>query len=171
MPAAGSGRAIAGSAVASRGRRRPVRRMIRRFLRLPRGRKLVLVEAIASLAVARLALLFVPFRTLAAGFGSVGSPLDTPARPAAPVQLADIQAIGWAVTRAARYVPFRAVCLPQAIAAKSMLDRRGIACVMHFGVAKNDDSPLDAHAWLDAGEIEVTGYPVGPQFVEVARFL
>ncbi len=52
-----------------------------------------------------------------------------------------------------------------------MLGRRRIRSVMHFGVAKKPHEALLAHAWLDAGSIEVTGYPVAADFVEVARFV
>ncbi len=52
--------------------------------------------------------------------------------------------IGWAVTRAARYLPFKAVCLPQAMAARVMLERRGVKSIMHFGAAKGAQKPLDA---------------------------
>ena len=68
------------------------------------------------------------------------------------------------MTRAARYVPFKAVCLPQAMAARVMLKRRGVESVMHFGAAKGTEKPLDAHAWLDAAGVEVTGYPVAEEF-------
>ena len=79
--------------------------------------------------------------------------------------------IGWAVTRTARYVPFKAVCLPQAMAAQFMLRRRKIASVMHFGAGKGVDKALDAHAWLDAAGVEVTGYPVAPHLAEIACFV
>ena len=73
--------------------------------------------------------------------------------------------------RSARYVPFKAVCLPQAMAARVMLKRRGVSSVMHFGAAKGTDKPLDAHAWLDAAGVEVTGYPVAKGFSEIACFV
>jgi hypothetical protein len=149
------------------------RRLARRFFRLSGGRRRMVVEAVMWLAFARLALLIVPFRTLAARFGTFTRP--DAISPGGAAMLTDGQRhsaeeVGWAVTRAARYVPFRAVCLPQAIAAKYMLGRRRVASVMHFGVAKSKDKPMAAHAWLDAGDIEVTGFPVGPEFVELARF-
>src|SRR5690242_4732995 len=134
---------------------------IRRFGLLPRNRRTLLIEAVFWLAFARIALIAVPFRHLAPRFGTVHKPGDAAAKPptsAGETELA--REVSWAVTRAARYVPFRAVCLPQAIAAKAMLDRRRVASVMHFGVATKSDGPLDAHAWLDAGPVEVTGYPV-----------
>jgi hypothetical protein len=149
-----------------------LRRVVKRFYRLPNGHRMLLLQAVLWLGLSRLALIFVPFRILAARFGTF-----TP--PAAPAQQASLDAeqsalareIGWAVTRAARYVPFRAVCLPQAIAAKAMLSRRHIASVMHFGVARKPGEAMAAHAWLNAAEIEVTGYPVEAGFVEMARFV
>jgi hypothetical protein len=63
------------------------------------------------------------------------------------------------------------VCLPQAMAARVMLKRRGVSSVMHFGAARGEDKPLDAHAWLDAAGVEVTGYPVADQFAEIACFV
>ena len=148
------------------------RRIAKRLLRLPMYDRVLLSEAVARLAVARLLLIFVPFNVLAARFGAVTPPAhDTSVAALLPVaQQEVVHKVGWAVTRAARYTPFRAVCLPQAIAAKAMLRRRGIASVMHFGVAKTPQE-LKAHAWLDAGRIEVTGYPVDADFVEVARFV
>jgi hypothetical protein len=158
---------------AARGRWPLLYRIPRRLYRLPRQRRTLLLQAVVWLALARLALVFIPFRKLAERFGTVTTPDKLPETGGA--RLAEDQAllvrtIGWAVTRAARYVPFRAVCLPQAIAAQSMLGRRGIASVMHFGVMKKTGEEMSAHAWLDADGIEVTGYPVGPEFVEVARF-
>jgi hypothetical protein len=52
-----------------------------------------------------------------------------------------------------------------------MLKRRGVASVMHFGAAKGEMKPLDAHAWLDAAGVEVTGYPVAKNFAEIACFV
>ena len=75
------------------------------------------------------------------------------------------------MTRSARYVPFKAVCLPQAMAARVMLKRRGVSSVLHFGAARGQDKPLDAHAWLDAAGVDVTGYPVAQNFAEIACFV
>ncbi len=145
----------------------------RRFARLPPNRRVLLAEAGAWLLAARAALVLFPFRSVAARLGMPRSPQDPNSlrsSPLSPAQQHKVQEIAWAVARAARHVPFRAVCLPQAIAAKAMLRRRGIDSVLHFGVAKRGDQSLDAHAWLDAAGIGVTGFPVGAEFTEVARF-
>jgi hypothetical protein len=162
----------AGARRAIRDRFRFRRWQARRYAGLPVRRKLLIGEAVLLLALSRLALVFVPFQFLAARFGKVSLPgVAGPITALSREQIETVQDVGWAVTRSARYVPFRAVCLPQAIAAKAMLDRRAIATVMHFGVAKKEGEPLAAHAWLDAGPIEITGFPVAGEFTEVARFL
>jgi Transglutaminase-like superfamily len=145
-----------------------------RFARLPPARRALLAKAAMWLVAARAALALFPFRTIAARLGMLQSPEDASSlccSPLSPAQRLEVQEIAWAVSRAARHVPFRAVCLPQAIAAKAMLRRRGIDSVLHFGVAKRADQSLDAHAWLDAAGIAVTGFPVGAEFMEVACFV
>jgi hypothetical protein len=154
---------------------RLLRRLLLRFRQLDNRRRALLVEAVAYLLAARLALIFVPFPRLAQQLGTFVPPADARAAQARTEATADqaqfAEDIGWAVTRAARYVPFKAVCLPQAMAARVMLKRRGVKSVMHFGAAKGTDKPLDAHAWLDAAGVEVTGYPVAENFAEIACFV
>lgn len=156
-------------------RLRLIRRLLRRFGQIDNHSRLLLAEAVAYLAAARLALIFVPFPLLARRLGTFMPPGDARAAqgtfPVSSGHAALAEDIGWAVTRAARYMPFRAVCLPQAMAARIMLSRRGIKSVMHFGAAKGESKPLDAHAWLDAAGVEVTGYPVAKNFAEIACFV
>jgi hypothetical protein len=153
---------------------RLIRRLLVRFRQIDNRRRALLVEAVACLFAARLALLFVPFPQLARLLGAFVAPTD-PRAAAGQAATADdkplAEDVGWAVTRAARYVPFRAVCLPQAMAARTMLSRRGVKSVMHFGAARGTQKPLNAHAWLDAAGVEVTGYPVGENFAEIACFV
>ena len=153
---------------------RLIRRKLRRFAQVGSRRRALLIEAVFWLAAARLALIFIPFPRLARRLGDFVPPSDPRAlRAKVPVEgEATLAAeIGWAVTRAARYLPFKAVCLPQAMAARVMLKRRGVKSVMHFGAAKGEEKPLDAHAWLDAAGVEVTGYPVAKNFAEIACFV
>jgi hypothetical protein len=154
---------------------RLIRRLIRRFRQIDNRRRALLAEAVACLLVARLALIFIPFPRLARWLGTFVPPTDPRAvairKGSASNQALSAEQIGWAVTRAARYVPFKAVCLPQAMAARVMLKRRGVKSVMHFGAAKGTEKPLDAHAWLDAAGVEVTGYPVAAGFAEIACFV
>jgi hypothetical protein len=134
-----------------------------------------LVEAAGCLLVARLAVAVLPFRRLARRLGVLVPPEDARAftrRSAATLVHARIaEDVRWAITCAARHMPFAAVCLPQAIAGKIMLDRRGVSSVMHFGAGTGTHKPLDAHVWLSAAGVEVTGYPIAPDFTEVGCFV
>jgi hypothetical protein len=152
-------------------RSRSIHRLLRRFTQIGGRQRLLLAEATLCLLIARLALFVVPFPMLARRFGDFVPPDDARAAPGAErhaLQARTAEDIGWAVTRAARHLPIKTVCLPQAMAARVMLARRGIASVMHFG-AKG--TPLETHAWLDAAGVKVTGYPVGDGFAEIGCFV
>ena len=155
-------------------RLRSIPRKIVRFARFAPGRRALLIEAALWLAVARLALLFLPFQWIAGHLGELVSHTDaasTTVSGTSPDDPRSAREVSWAVGCAAQNLPFKAVCLPQAIAAKAMLKRRHTSCVLHFGIAKGVVKPLDAHAWLDAAGVEVTGYPIAAMFTEVARFV
>src|SRR6185503_16898682 len=115
-------------------RLRLIRRLLRRFAQIGTRRRALVAEAVLCLVTARLALIFIPFPRLARTLGRFLSPEDARRLAAAPAahDARSAADIGWAVTRAARYLPVNAVCLPQAMAARVMLERRGIASTMHF---------------------------------------
>ena len=125
-------------------RLRLIRRLLLRFGQIDNRRRALLAEAVAYLFAARLALIFIPFPRLARRLGTfraaepTRAPLQAQAATDGRIRRRLAEDIGWAVTRAARYVPFKAVCLPQAMAARVMLKRRGIGSVMHFGAAKGN---------------------------------
>lgn len=135
----------------------------------------LLVEAAGLLLAARLRLAVQPFKRIAKTLGIFVPPTDkriAQRRAPAPEDQAKIaREIGWAVTRAARHVPFKAVCLPQAMAAHRMLARRGIDSAVHFGARRSDEKPIDAHAWVDAAGVEVTGYPLVEGMTEIGAFV
>ncbi|HEY1751988.1 MAG TPA: lasso peptide biosynthesis B2 protein [Caulobacteraceae bacterium] len=150
-------------------------KVLRSARRVGARRRALLVEACVWLLVSRLALIFIPFPKLAGRLGAFVPPADprvaAAAAPGSPEAVALAKEVSWAVVRGAAHVPFRAVCLPQAMAAQIMLRRRGVACVMHFGAQRGQHRPLDAHAWLDAAGVKVTGYPIGRGMTEIACFV
>ena len=157
------------------GRLRSIRRRLSSFVALDPQRRGLLLAAAWWLLVARAALLVVPFPRLARVLGTFVPPSDQRVRQAqsstALGQSRIAEDVRWAVTGAARHVPFRAVCLPQAMAARMMLARRGVGSVLHFGAAKDVHAQLYTHAWLDAAGVEVTGYPIAKAAVEIACFV
>ena len=136
-----------------------------RFLALRRSERHLTVEAAFWLLLVRLAIGVLPFRSalrllrIAPGEAAGGR-----------IDASEASEIGRAVERAARHVPFRAVCLQQALAALMMMRRRGLAGTARFGLARDAQGELIAHAWSHCGELPVTGVAAARGFVAVAAF-
>ena len=126
----------------------------------------LLFEAALWLGLARLAVRAVPFRRLAPFLGkhevesAVG---DVPERSA------DLRRVAWAVRAASLRLPWRCLCLEQAIAAKMMLRRLGLENTLYLGAARTDDG-MEAHAWLRSGSFILTGAEGRERFAVVATF-
>jgi hypothetical protein len=154
-----------------------IRRKLAAVMRLDRFRRALMIEAVLWLALIRLALMIVPFRRVAGWLGD----LAPPGKAAEPSTIGPrgedgarlAREIGWVVSRTASNVPFKALCLHQAIVAKIMLRRRGVPSTLYFGVApgRSPGEALRAHAWLDAAGAAVTGHPVSRDFTEIACFV
>ena len=95
-----------------------------------------------------------PFSRLARHLGQQlkESPIDVPT-----AHLLEARRVAWAVQRASCFTPWKSNCFPQAIAAKYLLHRRGIASTLYLGAAFKMRSELTAHAWLRCGSLYVTG--------------
>ena len=152
-----------------------IRHQLSRLVRMAPERRALLIEAALWLFLARVALVLVPFPRLARHLGTFVPPSDARAlhgRSSGPAEHARIAGeVAWAVMRAAHHAPFRAVCLPRAMAARIMLARRGVGSVLHFGAARGQNGPFHTHAWLNAAGVEVTGYPAAADFADIACFV
>src|SRR5580704_5629647 len=102
-----------------------LRRKLATFLGMSGADRFLVCEAILALALARLIVLTVPFRLMA--------PWLSRAPHTGACDEALVLRVRTAVTTAARNVPWNAVCLPQAMAAKAMLARRGCGSSFHLG--------------------------------------
>jgi hypothetical protein len=60
----------------------------------------------------------------------------------------NVERTAWAVEAAARRIP-QATCLTQALAAKFLLARGGVASTVRFGFARSFDRRVEGHAWLE----------------------
>jgi hypothetical protein len=139
---------------ATRSRRRPLGPVNRRLL----------AEALPALALASLAVKLAPFRRVAAwarGRPGIGT---------AEIDDAMLRKARWAVEAWARRVPWRAVCFQQGLALHWMLGRRGIASVLHYGVAREAEGVLKAHVWVSVAGRPVIGGEEAAGFACVATF-
>lgn len=126
---------------------------------------LLFTEAWLCIAAARIMLVCMPFRKIVPLLKY--SPASKPPRDVS-ARLTQLQL---AIARAAARSPWRARCFEQALAAKMMTGRRGLASHIYFGVQKNDaGDKLEAHAWLTCDDFVVTGGKDLDQYTVVARF-
>jgi hypothetical protein len=128
------------------------------------GEYALLSEAMVALAIGALSLAILPFRRVVAF-------VDRPAPRSCGSERARIIAgVRWGVAACARRVPWRAKCFEQGLAAVWMLQRRGIAATLHYGVATDAERGLIAHVWVRARGQDVIGCETKSAFTEVARF-
>lgn len=107
-----------------------------RFARRGAGQRRLLAEAALDLAWAALLCRLLPF----------GRAIRSGAVPLGQSGAHGIDPIVRAVAQAAAVMPFRAVCLQQALACQIMLRRRGVEARLHYGVAIGER--LEAHVWV-----------------------
>jgi hypothetical protein len=119
-----------------------------RFLRLSSGDRSLLARSIVLVATARVALWVLPFK--------VARRVLTLSAKRSPAVHATPERIGWAISAARYFVP-KGNCLPQALAAESLLLRHGHPVEFRIGVVKTDRDRLEAHAWVESAGRLVVG--------------
>jgi hypothetical protein len=144
-----------------------VLKKLKTIVLLPLDEKLMLLEALVLLALARLAVLVLPFRWVARVLGKQEK--ETP-RQDDPANAALVLHIKKMMQRTSRNVPWTSKCLDQAVAAKIMLARRGIAATVYFGVKNDAKENLKAHAWLRCGTLYVTGGRMRRRYTVINTF-
>ncbi len=129
-----------------------------------------ILEIGCELALARLMTLLPPNCYLSTPIPTAELPLAQGTPPA------DATRLGAAVAGVARRMPFRALCLQQALATKRMLRRRGHLATLNLAISKH---PVDraqptqsreAHAWITIGDTVVCGGNDFDRYAVVARF-
>jgi len=84
-------------------------------------------------------------------------PTDNAQDGAKPLGPAELRRLSWAIAVAATRVPWRSDCLLQAMAAQRWLRRRHCGADFFVGVQKDPQGALLAHAWLQRGDLTITG--------------
>lgn len=145
----------------------PQKPSIARFVAAPVSKKVLVLEAVIELVLARLNTLG-SARHFTRLMGELeGRPVHADAE-----EQTKAATIGHVVELTARWMPFRCVCLQQVLAARRMLRRRHLPVTVYLGVLPNDlpkasefdatDSttatPTAAHAWVKSGDRVVNGH-------------
>lgn len=125
----------------------------KRALTVPRGSWRILGRATLELAVARVRLRADHSQHLR----NAKAARRSPSLQLTIEETRLVEQVAFTIPRVAQRVPWRADCLVQALAGERWLRHCGIAAQVVIGVNKSGSAPLDAHAWLKAGDRVVTG--------------
>lgn len=110
------------------------------------------MEAWLLLHCSRFVIAFVPFKRIMR-FLEERATLKTRLAPDANT----LFMVRLSIHRAARLSMHHSKCYDKALTAKLMLKKRNISSIVYFGVAKEPDTGLTAHAWVTVGDIIVVG--------------
>lgn len=71
--------------------------------------------------------------------------------------------------RGKKVIPLNIKCLQEAFAGKIILNKENISSTIYFGLAKDENKKLIAHAWLRSGNIIITGKSTMNKFTVVEK--
>ncbi|WP_191556874.1 lasso peptide biosynthesis B2 protein [Metabacillus idriensis] len=126
---------------------------VKNILTLNRQMKLLIVEALIFLAIARI-VKGLPFSKTSKYLGEMNKESSITNYQA---NIDTLKNISSAIHFASKYAPWETMCLVRAIASMKMLERRGIESTLYLGTSRNNVKELTAHAWLRSGNYYVTG--------------
>jgi hypothetical protein len=141
--------------------------ILRRLGQLSWEERSLLVETLVCLTIARSLVLALPFPYLAKRLGEHMAESGSADHIARQPFLTNLT---WALGALSRRLPWRCLCLEQALAAQMVLRRRGMAHTLYLG-ARLSQGKMEAHAWVRCGRRLVTGdngqdFPVVSCFAE-----
>lgn len=139
---------------------------INKFLRLTPIEKALLFEAVFTSVVVKLIVLILPLRFYSKYLGiqqAESSDIDETNNRHI------LYIISKSIVRSRKVITWKNRCMVEAITAKKMLKRRGLASTLYFGVSK-ENQKMAAHAWLRCGSVIVTGKQEMEKFVVVSTF-
>lgn len=139
---------------------------LRTFSRLSWFQRVLLAEALATLAASSLAIKLAPFRRVVQAAASSERPAAGDERRQAEI----VKQARWAVGAWADRVPWKAVCFQRGLALHLMLRRRGVPSVLHYGVAQIPERGLSAHVWISSRGQIVLGGEEADRFACLASF-
>ena len=125
------------------------------LLALDRRDRVATFEALSALAAAQAMVSIVPPRKWRDRFAPFSPQAGSDA--IGKNQLEPVRRVRFAIARAARNLPTDPNCLPQALAARRMLERRGIESSLFIAAERDTEGKTHFHAWLKVGSEWVTG--------------
>ena len=122
------------------------KKSVKHFFSLSFLRKALYLEAVFFLLVWHILSKILPLSWYKRFFGKRTNETSTPVDPLpSPIALK----ISYVVNLSAQLVPWKPVCYPQALAAKSMLQIRGLDSLLYFGAKGDNQKLIKLHCWIN----------------------
>lgn len=141
-----------------------------RLWRLSFRRKRLLCVAVFLLCWATLCVRWWPFKSMARLLGVQGRVAQ---QPLTHEQWLFCRDWAWALNAVSSRLPWRATCLMQALAGQCGLRSQRIAATVYLGVASGQAGVgrlINAHAWLQCGQVILTGAAEAARFKPIVWF-
>jgi hypothetical protein len=151
----------------SKGKKQLNLKRLRNFRQESLSAQLLFFETFFLMTFSRLMILFKSFKKLASYLGKVEEESSLLLKQK---EMFDAEKIASAIKKVSQFVPFRAMCFEQALTAKIMLNRRNISSTIYFGLAKQNNYSIKAHAWTRVGHKIITGRKHMNKFKVVSFF-
>ena len=127
---------------------------LRRFVRLSSTEQSRLARALSVLAAIRFGLWLMPFPAVLRVLSKLQPPRSH-LQVSEGLSVSEVEVV-WAVKAVSRYIP-NVTCLTQALAVQFLLARSGYASRIQIGVAQDEESRFEAHAWVECRNAVVIG--------------
>ncbi|MCP4177331.1 MAG: lasso peptide biosynthesis B2 protein [bacterium] len=140
-------------------------KLVKSFIKIPLREKKTVIEVVLLLLYGRI-LLLLPYKYMKQYFGnySIESSESEILNPR------ELRKISRYIRHIGERLPWKCTCLVNAISAKIMLRRRKIPSTIFFGMAKDSDDKIAAHAWVKCGDIYITGEHTEHEYKAVGHF-
>lgn len=138
-----------------------LRRSITRWRHLPGPERFQFCEACCRLFIARLQTRLIPFHRIAVSLNALGGATE---------DFCCAEALAASIRRAARVVPFRALCFEQALALHAMAAARRMALSLHYGLGRDEAGSLRGHVWVECAGKTLLGGEGRDRFERLATF-
>lgn len=142
-------------------------RSLASFLRTPRNRRRLVLEAVWTVTASRIRFARRGYPDIMEDFGK---PVPPGPRDVLPEPHPLSRNVSWAVEKVAARLPFEADCIVRAHAGMHMLERRGIRSRTVVGAYRTDEGKMEIHAMLMDGTRVVTGIEGQAKFKRVASY-
>ncbi len=139
--------------------------ILRKWMRLASEEKSLMAEIVFFLMLSKFMMKCLPFKVIAHILKE-----KKRYRKKAISSEAFLDQLPKSMEKAVWGISFFKKCLTQALAAKMMLNRRGIESVVYFGVFRDENNHFQAHAWITSGTLLIPNRPCVDQFRVIKRF-